>query len=214
MMLDNIEVITQSSIRMRSESGIIYIDPIGIVGEPHDADYILITHDHYDHFSPEDIEKLAKQGTILIVPYKMAGEVPDATLSSVGSMIKVKPGECKKVKNLKFETVYAYNKLKPFHPKKSGWVGYILILDGKRIYVAGDTDITPDNESVECDIALLPIGGTYTMNALQAAQLANVIKPEVVIPTHYGSLVGKPEDADVFMSHVEQGIKVEIKLNV
>ena len=213
MTLDDIEVIIQNSIRIRSLSGNIYIDPIGIEGEPRDADYILITHDHYDHFSPEDIEKLVKENTILVVPSKMAGEVPDATLSSVGSMIKVKPSECKKVKNLKFETVYAYNDSKPFHPKKSGWVGYILILDGKRIYVAGDTDITPDNESVECDIALLPIGGTYTMNALQAAQLANVIKPEVVIPTHYGSLVGKPEDADIFRDHVDESIKVVIKLH-
>lgn len=213
MTLDDIEVITQNSIRIRSESDIIYIDPIGIVGEPHDADYILITHDHYDHFSPEDIEKLVKTGTILVVPSKMAGEVPDDTLSSVGSMIKVKPGECKKIKNLRFETVYAYNKLTPFHPKKSGWVGYILILDGKRIYIAGDTDITPDIESVECNIALLPIGGTYTMNALQAAQLANVLKPEIVIPTHYGSIIGKPEDAEIFKSHVDGGIKVEIKLH-
>ena len=213
MTTDNIEVNTQNSIRISSDVGIIYIDPLNIGNRPHDADYILITHDHYDHFSPKDIEKIVKEDTVLVVPEKMGGKIPDETLSSVGIMVKLAPKAHKDINGLKVETVPAYNKLKPFHPKSSGWIGYILTIEDKRVYIAGDTDLTNDNESVECDIALIPIGGTYTMNAVQAAQLVNVMKPQAVIPTHYGSLVGNPEDADVFKSHIDKGITVEIKLH-
>lgn len=212
MTTDNIDVNTQSSIKISSDAGTIYIDPLEIKDESHDADYILITHDHYDHFSPKDIEKIVKEDTILVVPEKMGSKIPDNTLSSVGTMVKMAPKTHKDINGLKVETVPAYNKLKPFHPKSSGWIGYILTIDDKRVYIAGDTDLTNDNESVVCDIALIPIGGTYTMNAVQAAQLVNVMKPQVVIPTHYGSLVGKPEDADVFKSRVDKGISVELKL--
>ncbi len=189
----------------------IYFDPFKMRGEPKDADYILITHDHYDHFSPEDIEKVSNGDSVLIVPEKMADKAREV-YGTVGKIYTVKPGTYNNIDGLEFDTVPAYNTLKPFHPKSAGWVGYILSIDGKRIYVAGDTDMTNDNKNVKCDIALVPIGGTYTMDAKKAAELINSIRPEVAIPTHYGSIVGSFDDEMVFAEHVRDPIKVEIKM--
>ena len=109
-------------------------------------------------------------------------------------------------------TVSNYNNLKPFHPKSAGWVGYILQIDGQRIYIAGDTDMNRDNQDVKCDVALVPIGGKFTMDAKKAAEFINTIQPSIAIPTHYGSIVGKKEDADVFAAGVKAPIRTEIKM--
>ena len=210
-MVDNITVNTQSSIRIESRVGVIYADPLGINDDVHDADYILITHDHYDHFSPEDIEKVAKSDSILVVPEKMQVKAQEVA-GVVGRIETVKPGVYREMNGLEFETVPAYNILKAFHPKSAGWVGYILRIDGKRIYIAGDTDATKEAKEVKCDIALVPIGGTYTMDAKKAAELVNTLRPNVAIPTHYGSIVGKPSDGDVFAEYVKDPIKVEFKI--
>ena len=210
-MVDNIEVNTQNSIRIASRVGIIYIDPLAINDEVHDADFILITHDHYDHFSPEDIRKVAKSDSIIVVPEKMvdkAGEVSDI----VANTETVKPGVYREINGLEFETVPAYNLLKPFHPKSAEWVGYVLRIDGQRIYIAGDTDATKEAKAVRCEIALVPIGGTYTMDAKKAAELVNTIRPNVAIPVHYGSIVGKPGDGEIFAQNVKDPIKVEYKI--
>nr|MCR4610630.1 MBL fold metallo-hydrolase [Lachnospiraceae bacterium] len=122
------------------------------------------------------------------------------------------PNESKDVDGLEFETVMSYNPMKPFHRKNAGWVGYIFKVDGMRIYVAGDTDATKEARAVRCDVALIPIGGTYTMDAKQAAVLVNDICPKVVIPIHYGSIVGKPTDGQVFAENVKEPIKVEFKI--
>jgi L-ascorbate metabolism protein UlaG (beta-lactamase superfamily) len=210
-MTENIEVFTQSSIRIKDNGRTIYIDPFRMNGEPKNADYILITHDHYDHFSPEDIEKVANRSTILIVPEKMEEKAQEAA-NLVGRILTVKPDVYREVEGLEFETVPAYNILKPFHPKNAEWVGYILRIDGKRIYIAGDTDETKEAKAVKCDIALIPIGGTYTMDAKKAAELVNTICPDIAIPTHYGSIVGKPADGEVFAQHVKAPTVVELKL--
>ena len=210
-MTENITVFTQNSIRIRDGERRIYIDPFQMQEEPHDADYVLITHDHHDHFSPEDIEKVACDKTILVVPEKMV-EKAKALSKLFGRIVTVKPGIYQEVSGLELETVPAYNILKPFHPKNAEWVGYILRIDGKRIYVAGDTDATKEAKAVKCDIALVPIGGTFTMDAKNAAELINTIRPEVAIPTHYGSIVGKPSDAEEFARYVEKTVKVEIKI--
>lgn len=210
-MTDNIKVFTHSSIRIGSRVGNIYLDPFRMEETPHDAAYILITHDHYDHFSPEDIEKVGKSDTVLVVPEKMEAKAQKAALY-VGRICTVKPGTYHEFDGLELETVPAYNNVKPFHPKSAEWVGYVLRLDGKRIYVAGDTDMTKENKQVKCDIALVPIGGTYTMNAKKAAELVNTIRPSVAIPTHYGSIVGKREDADVFRENVKEPVRVEIRM--
>ncbi len=210
-MTENIQVFKQNSIRITDGDRVIYIDPFQMDAEPHDAAFILITHDHYDHFDPESIAKVANEKTILIVPEKMekkAAEVSDL----VRKTETVNPGESKEVEGLRFETVPSYNMLKPFHPKSAGWVGYILKIEGKRIYIAGDTDATKEAQAVKCDIALVPIGGTYTMDAKKAAELINTIAPEVAIPVHYGEVVGSPKDGEVFASLVKSPTKVEFKI--
>ena len=210
-MIENIEVNTQNSIRIASRVGVIYVDPLEIPDERHDADYILITHDHYDHFSPEDIRKVVKAGCILVAPEKMAGKAQEVS-DAVGRMETVKPSIYREINGLEFETIPAYNTLKPFHPKSAEWVGYILRIDGKRIYIAGDTDATKEAKAVKCDIAIVPIGGTYTMDAKKAAELVNTIRPDIVVPVHYGSIVGKVSDGDVFAENVKSPVKVVFKI--
>ena len=209
-MVDKIDVFKQNSIRIKSDVGMIYIDPFKIDDETHDADFILITHDHYDHFSSEDIAKVKKDTTVLVVPEKM--EAKAVKESGIKEIETVKPGTYHEIGNLELETIPAYNLLKPFHPKAAGWVGYILKINGKRIYIAGDTDATKEAKEVICDIALVPIGGTYTMDAKKAAELVNEINPEVAIPTHYGSIVGKLSDSKVFAANVKDTIKVVEKI--
>lgn len=210
-MTENIEVFTQSSIRITDGNRRIYIDPFQMREAPKDADFILITHDHYDHFSPEEIEKVSNEKSVLVVPAKMLPQAEKVS-STVGEIHSVMSGEHYGIGGLEFDTVAAYNNLKPFHPKSAGWVGYILQIDGQRIYIAGDTDMNRDNRDVKCDIALVPIGGTYTMDAKKAAEFINTICPSVAIPTHYGSIVGKKEDADVFAAGVKAPVRTEIKM--
>ena len=209
-MTEIIDVFTHSSIRIRSSFGSVYVDPFKMKEAPHDAAFVLATHDHFDHFSPEDIEKVGTEGTILIVPEGMKEKAEKETGSQY-EIHTVKPGSSYEIGDLKFETVASYNKLKPFHPKHAGWVGYILQIDGQRIYIAGDTDATKEAKQVVCDVALVPVGGTYTMDAGQAAELVNTIRPKTAIPTHYGSVVGKQEDAQIFADHVDDAISVEIR---
>ena len=106
-----------------------------------------------------------------------------------------------------FETVAAYNIGKKFHPQANQWVGYVVTVAGRRVYVAGDTDDTPEARAVRCDAAFLPAGGTYTMTASEAAALANAIHPQVAVPTHYGSIVGEMADGDTFAAALAGGIR-------
>ncbi len=210
-MTENIEVFKQNSIRITDGNRKIYIDPFEMIEEPHDAAFVLITHDHYDHFSPESIEKVANASTVLVVPEKMEKKAVDIAVN-VGKVVTVKPGVFKEIDGLEVETVPAYNILKPFHSKSAEWVGYILRINDKRIYIAGDTDMTKEAKAVKCDVALVPIGGTYTMDAKKAAELINTIKPEVTIPVHYGNIVGSPKDGKVFEANVKEPVKVEFKI--
>lgn len=208
MNTDNIELLTHSSIRITGDI-VIYVDPFQITEERHDADLIFVTHDHFDHFSAEDIAKVAKGSTKLIVPKNMedkAKGIPCATL------ITVAPNEKTEVDGIPVETVPAYNKLKPFHPKKSGWVGYILTVSDTRIYIAGDTDMTEEAGQVSCDVAMVPIGGKFTMNAKQAAALVEKICPKLAIPTHYGNVTGSKSDEEEFLANVKT-VSVEIRMS-
>ena len=209
MDISGIFVNTQNSIRIDCGK-IIYVDPLDIRQESHDADYIFITHDHYDHFSLEDINKVLKQETQFVVPLKMDIRVRKNT--PVGRNLAVAAGQSYETEDFTFETVPAYNLIKPFHKKSAGWVGYILNIDDTRIYIAGDTDATREAKNVKCDIAMVPIGGTYTMNHKEASALINKIKPKYVIPTHYGSLVGDKLDGERFMQLVDEKIEVVLKL--
>lgn len=205
----NISVNTQSSIRIGG-SAVLYFDPFQIKGETPDADIILITHDHYDHFDPDSIRKIRKEGTVIAAPSGMKQELQKAAGDC--ALVLMAPGDEQNIGSIKIQAVPAYNRLKPFHPKRNGWVGYTVLMDGVRYYVAGDTDAVRELSSVECDVAMVPIGGTYTMTAKEAAKLINEIRPQVAIPTHYGSIVGKPEDGDVFRKYVDPEITVETRL--
>jgi len=155
------------------------------------ADIIFITHGHYDHFSPEDLAKIQKDGTTFVAPNDVAAQIK-------GKVIAVEPGKSYSVGKLKIQTVPAYNIDKKFHPKANKWVGYIITLsNGEKIYHAGDTDFIPEMKSIKTDIAMLPCGGTYTMTAQQAADAANAFKPKLLIPMHYGSIVGSVADAEL-----------------
>lgn len=162
----------------------IRFDPFMIENAPHDADIIFITHPHYDHFSPEDIEKVAKADTVFVCPADMELDTP----------YKLRPGEKTAVCGIEVEAVAAYNLKKKYHPKENGWLGYRVVMDGRSYYVCGDTDIVPEAEKVKCDVLFVPCGGTYTMDYREAAQLANIIKPEKAVPTHYGAITGDPDD--------------------
>ncbi len=206
----NIEVLIHSSIRIGGEK-VIYADPFRVKDKLHDADLILITHDHYDHFSREDIDGAAKEKTILVVPENMKKQAIKAGFAEE-KLVTVKPGSRLEIDGVGIEAVAAYNKYKPFHPKSKGWTGYLVSMAGETIYIAGDTDLTEESRKVKCDIAMVPIGGTYTMDARKAAELVNHIRPKTAVPTHYGSVVGKREDEDVFRKYVDPEIRVEIRM--
>ena len=126
------------------------------------------------------------------------------------NIITVRPNESYTVKNIEFKTISAYNVNKQFHPKENAWVGYLLEIEGVTYYIAGDTDITEENKKVKCDVAFVPVGGTYTMDYTEASELINEIKPKVAVPTHYGSIVGSKKEGDKFLKLANPEIKVEI----
>lgn len=195
-----------SSIRCRCDSGtVLWFDPFRVADAPHDGDVIFVTHDHYDHLSPEDLRRVMKPGAVIVLPETCVAAAVAASFSPE-QLLPVQPGGTYRVGDLAFETVPAYNINKKFHPAENRWVGYVAAIDGKRIYVAGDTDDTPEARAVRCDVAFLPAGGTYTTTAAEAAALAGAIRPALVIPTHYGSIVGKPGDAAAFAAALDSGI--------
>ena len=204
-MLENIEVLYHSSIRINKEK-IIYIDPFKINKNYNDADIIFITHDHYDHYSEEDIDKVINENTTIIIPDELLTKLLRKGINK-NAIITVEPNKNYMVQGIKFETISAYNTNKTFHPKENGWVGYIIIINGIRYYIAGDTDITEENKQVKCDVAFVPVGGTYTMDFKEAANLINEIKPKIAIPIHYGSVVGTEQDAIDFVRLLHPEIK-------
>ena len=204
-MIEDIEVLYHSSIRI-SKNKIIYIDPFKIDKNYNDADIIFITHDHFDHYSEEDIDKVINENTTIIIPEEMLTKILRKGINK-NAVITVESNKEYMVQGIKFETIPAYNTNKTFHPKENDWVGYIITLDGIRYYIAGDTDITEENRKVKCDVAFVPVGGTYTMNYSEAAELVNIIKPKIAVPIHYGSVVGTKQDATNFIKLLHSSIK-------
>lgn len=154
-MLENIEVLCHSSIKI-SKGKVIYIDPFKIDKNYNDADIIFITHDHYDHYSEEDIDKVRKSDTVIVAPEELLTKLLRKGFRQ-NYIITIEPDEEDIVEGIKFETIPAYNTNKQFHPKENGWVGYIIELAGNRYYIAGDTDITEENKKVKCDVAFVPV---------------------------------------------------------
>jgi L-ascorbate metabolism protein UlaG (beta-lactamase superfamily) len=177
----------------------VYIDPYDIpddlAKQLPDADLILITHDHRDHFSPDDMKKILKPSTVVVSIKAVVDELPEKTKAHI-----VEPGDTVSVGGLKIEAVPAYNIKKKFHPKSEGHVGFVVHFDKRTIYHAGDTDLIPEMEDIEADVALLPAGGKFTMDATEAAEAANLIKPRVAVPMHWGSIIGSEESAENFVA--------------
>lgn len=212
MNLSNITLNTHSSIRIAGEK-VIYFDPFEVKAEQHDADIIFVTHDHFDHFEPESVEKTAKEDTVIVAPASMEAALREK-LGNI-SCVLCEPNTTHTVKGLTVEAVPAYNVGKDFHPKERKWLGYIVTMDGIRYYVAGDTDINEDIRKISCDVALVPAGGKYTMDKVQAAAFIAEIKPCAAIPTHYGTVAGTTADGRDFISLLEKAdktIQTELKL--
>lgn len=214
MDLSHIAVNTQSSIRIEG-SEILYFDPFQVEEALHDADIIFITHEHYDHFEPDSIAKVKNENTFLAAPESMKEKVISESGIAPDRCLFCKPDETHKLGDIVIKTIPAYNKLKPFHTKGKKWLGYIVDMNGIRYYVAGDTDVNEDIRKVQCDVAMVPIGGFYTMDRKQAADYIAAMKPKAVIPTHYGDIVGKKTDGIDFKNDLEEmdrEIQVELRL--
>jgi L-ascorbate metabolism protein UlaG (beta-lactamase superfamily) len=180
----------------------IYIDPFQISSGP-EADLILITHEHFDHCSPDDVTKVQKPETVIITE-------KDSVPKLSGDVREIKPGESLTVDDVKIEAVPSYNTDKNFHPQANGWLGFIVEIDGVRIYHAGDTDVISEMKELSVDIALLPVSGTYVMTSEQAVNAALDINPKLAIPMHYGAIVGGEEDANSFKNALEGKVEVVI----
>lgn len=208
MLLDAVEWLGHSGFRVRSERTVVYIDPYRAPEGP-EADVILVTHGHYDHFSPQDIERLSGDETVLVGP-------PAVAERAAGRVVSVGPGDVvEAAPGIEVTAVAAYNTSKRdadgnvFHPREAGWVGYELRVRGERLYHAGDTDVIPEMDDVAgVDVALLPVSGTYVMTAAEAVEAARRIQPRVAVPMHWGEHIGSLEDARLF----EERAPVEVRI--
>ena len=183
----------QSAFRLERGNVVLYLDPWKEPKEAHDADLVFITHPHFDHLDPTDVAKVIKKDTIIVTVADCVAKLKEADLGV--TIREVKPGDTLSLKGVKISVVPAYNINKKFHPKQSQWAGFILEIDGDRIYHAGDTDFIPEMRSFKVDVALVPVSGTYVMTAEEAARAVKVINPKVAVPMHYGAVVGTVSDA-------------------
>ena len=208
-MLNKITINAHSSVRIGA-SHTIYVDPFQLKEEKHDADFILFTHPHYDHLSPEDFKKAAKNDTVFVIPASAKKEALEAGVPEK-RLVTLEPGESTELGDFCVEAVPAWN-TRPYHQEIFRWVGYIIHIDGWIIYVAGDTDNLEENHGIKCDIAIVPVGGTYTMTAEEAADFVNTIRPKFAIPSHYACLVGSADDAERFTKLVNPITEVVKKI--
>ena len=203
----NIKVFNQSAILLSGKENI-YFDPFKIDEEFHNADYIFITHDHYDHYDAASIRNVMKEGTFFIVPKCLEEQIKKMTFQ----YIVVEANQHYKVGTIEFDTVPAYNLDKSYHPKEKECVGYNVYVDGLYYYVMGDTDALEELEQVKTDVCFIPIGGVYTMDVEEAIRYVNTIEPKKAIPIHYGSIVGDVSLGSTFKKGIKREIEVELKL--
>ena len=207
-MLDNISINYHASIRFNMNNMVIYFDPYKIDIEAHDADYIFITHTHYDHYSSYDIKKIINDKTILIITNDLKEKVFELGIPN-NRIVAVEPNKNYHIGKLVFDTIPAYNIDKAFHKKENEWVGYVVNIDSIKYYIVGDSDITDELLNTKCDVIFIPVGGTYTMDYKEASEAVNKIMPKCAVPIHYG-VVGSKEDAILFKKNINTNIEVEI----
>ncbi len=200
-----IEKLNHSSFLIKGEEKNIIIDPYNIESKSK-GDIILITHPHFDHYSPQDIKRVKKKNSIIVMPPMINSK------KIAGNPIKVRPWSELNIGDIWIRAIPSYNLEKNYHPKNSGWLGYVIHIDNKKIYHAGDTDLIEEMKSLgEINYAMLPVSGKYTMNAKDAAKAVKMINPELAIPMHYGELMGGINNADEF--HKICSCKVKINSN-
>ncbi len=207
-LIERISVNAQSSVRIDC-GNILRFDPFVLKDEPHDADVIFITHAHHDHFSALDLKKVSKPDTLYVAPSSMRADLDSAGFKN---HILVEPGESGEALGFKFTAVPAYNIGRPFHTKESRWVGYVVEIGGEKVYVSGDTDGLEENSSLGVDIAIIPIGGKFTMDAAGAAEFINKLEPKIAIPTHFGGMLGNTSADREFIAKVKPTVRVVRKL--
>jgi L-ascorbate metabolism protein UlaG (beta-lactamase superfamily) len=196
-----IEHLGHASFRLSGEGKVVYVDPYKLEAEPHDATAVLVTHSHFDHCVPEDVAKVAGADTVVVAPEDCRGK-----LGSIGAdFIAASPGAALEAGGVPVRAVAAYNTDKDFHPKANAWVGYVVTIGGETVYHAGDTDVIPEMEGLAPDVALLPVGGKFTMTAEEAAEAFAKLGAKRAVPMHFGSVAGSQADADRFLELVGEG---------
>uniref|UniRef100_A0A7C4BB00 MBL fold metallo-hydrolase n=1 Tax=Thermofilum pendens TaxID=2269 RepID=A0A7C4BB00_THEPE len=203
-----LERLSHAAFRISGGGKVVYIDPYRVAKAPRDGDIVVCTHDHYDHCSPEDIAKVAKPTAVIVASVNCEKKV-----KGLGYSYKLlRPGDSAVVQGVELKAVPAYNVQKPFHPRDYQGIGVLVKLAGVTIYHAGDTDYIAEMEQLRgtVDIALLPVSGVYVMDAREAARAALAIEPRIVVPMHYGVIVGSERDAESFRSALEGRIRVEV----
>ena len=202
--IENISINCQSSIKI-SDGLTIYFDPYDIKEKVSNADYIFITHPHWDHLDIDSINNIANEKTIIVGPSSVIEK-----LDKSFNLLEVEPNKTYNLDNITFKTVPSYNIGRDYHPKDVRYVGYLLILNDITYYIPGDTDVIEELKELNADVIFLPVGGTYTMNREEAVELANTIKPKYAIPIHYGLAVGSREDAKYFVDNLNKEINSKI----
>lgn len=207
-MTENLHWLGHSSFRWDA-SKTIYFDPWNLQSASKKADIILITHEHFDHFSKTDIAKISDDDTVVVGPEAVTSQLKSQR-DDLRDIKTILPGQMLELSGVRIKGVASYNIDKNYHPKSGKKLGFIVTMDGVTVYHAGDTDNIPEMKDFRCDIALLPVGGTYTMNAEEAATAAQAINPKVAVPIHYGQTAGHPGDGKVFEELLKGKIKVEV----
>ena len=196
-----IQWLGHASFKIRHENDVIYIDPWKLKDSPQDATLVLVSHSHYDHYSAQDIAKVSGPDTKLVASADVVAKQNSGEAMMGGLTIELE--------NVRLIGVAAYNPNKQFHPRANNWVGFVIELGGKRLYYAGDTDLTPEMKALKSiDVAMLPVGGTYTMDAAAAAEAVASIKPKAAIPYHWGDIVGGRNDAESFAEAAQCDVKI------
>lgn len=205
---ENIKINKHSSICIADT---IFIDPFDIEENSKCAIVVFITHSHWDHLDIKSIKKIRNDQTLFVCPFDCENSLLGIGIKEE-MIVKIRPGDCLNLLGINCEVIPSYNINKEFHPKSNNWVGYLLTINNVKYLICGDSDLTEELKNIDTDVLFVPIGGTYTMDAKDGARLANVIKPKLTIPVHYGSVVGDKNLENVFISNLDENLNYELKI--